>query len=297
MPVFDYAEQQRIIDEMRAKDLFFVGGVPKSGTTWVQILLNAHPEVSCVGEGHLLTSLGPLLASAMKKYNTVIGHKNRSVLQGFGGFPSLVEQNFGFLFASATLLLLAASGKAQHVRVVGEKTPDNIGGIGFLSDIFPAAKFIHVLRDPRDSTISAWFHNERLDAGKFHETFPTLTAFAQHAAQSWCDEVGRWERFAKAAPARCAMVRYEDLAEQPQAEMTRMFEFLGVSTRATTVDECVAAGDFARLSGGRPAGVEDRGSLLRRGLSGDWRNHFAQGDDIAFRWIAGDAMTRYGYVD
>ncbi len=33
MPAFDYAEQQRIIDEMRAKDLFFVGGLPKSGST------------------------------------------------------------------------------------------------------------------------------------------------------------------------------------------------------------------------------------------------------------------------
>jgi S-formylglutathione hydrolase FrmB len=42
--------------------------------------------------------------------------------------------------------------------------------------------------------------------------------------------------------------------------------------------------------------VEDRGALLRQGLPGDWRNHFAASDDLACRAIAGEAMARYGYV-
>ena len=32
-------------------NLFFVLGAPKSGTTWLQYLLNAHPNISCRGEG------------------------------------------------------------------------------------------------------------------------------------------------------------------------------------------------------------------------------------------------------
>jgi hypothetical protein len=68
-----------------------------------------------------------------------------------------------------------------------------------------------------------------------------------------------------------------------------------VSTAPATVDACVAAGEFARLTGGRPPGVEDRGSLLRQGVPGDWRNHFAAGDDEACRAIAGGEMARYGY--
>jgi len=233
----------------------------------------------------------------MKQYNTAIGHKNREVLQGFARFPQFVDQNFGFLFVSGALLLLAASGKARDVRVVGEKTPDNIAGPRFLADLFPAAKFINVMRDPRDSTVSAWFHNQRLDADKLQEKFPTLSAFVPHAMQSWCDTVAKWDRFAEAAPERCAMVRYEDLVVRPHEEMTRLFEFLGVGTQSATIDDCVAAGEFTRLSGGRPAGVEDRGSLLRQGLPGDWRNHLSQGEDITCRWIAGDTMARYGYVD
>lgn len=296
-PAFDYADQQRIIAAMRAKELFFVRGVPKSGTTWLQVMLDAHPEVSCSGEGHFLTHLAPLLTSAMERYNAAIAHKNRDVLQGFAGFPQFAAQNLGFLVVSAALLLMAASGKARDVRVVGEKTPDSTTDPRALAELFPAAKFIQIVRDPRDCTVSAWFHNQRLDATTLEARFPTLSAFVPHGAQTWCNALGRWDRFAAAVPARCAMVRYEDLVTQPHAELTRLCEFLGVSADPATIRDCVAAGDFARMSGGRPRGIEDRQSLLRQGLPGNWRNHLAPGNVLLCRSIAGETMTRYGYVD
>jgi Sulfotransferase family len=291
-----YADQQRILADMRAKGLFFVGGLPKSGTAWLQIMLNAHPEVSCAGEGHLLTSLAPLLESAMKQHNVFISRKNREVLPEFSTFPQFTETNIGFLFVSAALLLLAASDKAQDARVVGEKTPENAANLWFLADHFPTAKFIHILRDPRDCTVSAWFHNQRIDARAAQDRRFTLSALLPQVVQSWCDTLADWESFAEVAPARCAMVRYEDLVVRPHEEMARLFEFLQVSSRAATVDDCVAAGEFSRLSGGRAAGVEDRGSLLRRGLPGDWRHHLAQGDELLCRCMAGNVMARLGYV-
>jgi hypothetical protein len=295
MPAFDYDEQQRIIAEMRAKDLFFVGGLPKSGSTWLQIMLHAHPEVSCAGEGHFLTYLAPRMSEAMKKYNTYINYKNHVVLQDLAGFPRVEEPQFRFLFVSAVLLLMAASGKAREVRVVGEKTPDRLENLPLLTALFPNAKFIHVLRDPRDCTISAWFHNQRLNAKDSQARHPTMSGFALHCARAWMDVIAKWERVAGALPARCAMVRYEDLVTRPHAELSRLFGFLGVSTEPATVDACVAAGTFARLTGGRAQGVEDRGALLRQGLPGDWRNHFSNADDLACQAIAGGVMARYGY--
>ena len=59
---------------------FFVGGYPKSGTTWLQLLLNAHPEVSCIGEGHLPHHLEPLLRQALAQHNALIAEKNATVL-------------------------------------------------------------------------------------------------------------------------------------------------------------------------------------------------------------------------
>jgi hypothetical protein len=297
MATFDYAEQQRIIDEMRKKEIFFVGGLPKSGSTWLQIMLHAHPEVSCSGEGHFLTYLAPRLGEAMKKYNSYVEYKNHVVLQDLAPFPQCQDRQFKFMLVSMILLLLAASGKARDVRVVGEKTPDKLDRLPLLIDLFPSAKLIHALRDPRDCAISAWFHNHRLNAKDAQAKYPTLNAFVAHCARAWMDVVRRWEHVAAVAPpGHCAMVRYEDLVAQPHAELSRLFEFLGVSTAPATVDACVKAGAFARLTGGRPPGVEDRGALLRRGVPGDWRNHFADADDLACRAIAGGAMARYGYV-
>ncbi len=85
-------------------------------------------------------------AEAMKKYNTYINYKNHVVLQDLAGFPLCDEQQFRFLFVSAILLLMvAASGKARQVRVVGEKTPDKLWThLPVLMGLFPAAKL-----DPR----------------------------------------------------------------------------------------------------------------------------------------------------
>jgi len=296
MPANDYADQQRIIDEVRAKQLFFVCGLPKSGSTWLQIQLHAHPEVSCAGEGHFLTYLAPRLAEALNKYNAYVKYKSHVVLEDLVSFPTLDEAGFRFLFASAVLLQLAASGKAREVRVVGDKTPDNLEHLAHLATLFPTAKFIHALRDPRDCTISAWFHNLRLEAKGAKPKFATLAAFVPFVARNWVEAIGRWERVAAAVPARCTVVRYEDLVARPQVELARLFAYLGVGTDAAAIAACIAAGDFARLTGGRAAGVEDRGSLLRRGLPGDWRNHFTSADEASCREIAAGVMARYGYT-
>jgi len=312
--VTDYATRLRAIADMRSKELFFVTGLPRSGSTWLTILLNAHPRVSCAGEGHFLSSLAPQLSHAVTSYNAYIGHKNKDVLQGVITFPQLDAPDFMFLLTSTILLLMASSVKARRVRVVGEKTPGDLIGLPFLNQIFPTAKFIHILRDPRDCAVSTWFHNIRMhpegacvvpatihgqgnSSKQVQLKIPTLDAFVPHYAQMWLKTITRWEQFAATAPDCCMMVRYEDLVTQSEAELTRVFKFLGVSTTPTVFGKCIDAGTFTRLSGGRPPGVEDRGSLLRQGLPGDWRNHLGQGDELTCRAIAGGAMTRYGYVD
>jgi len=93
--MFDYADLQHIIAEMHSKDLFFVGAVPRSGSTWLEILLNAHPEVSCAGEGHFQGVLAPLLEQAMRKYNVFIG-QNQVDLQDFAAFPQFRKQHVQF---------------------------------------------------------------------------------------------------------------------------------------------------------------------------------------------------------
>ena len=75
-------------------------------------------------------------------------------------------------------------------------------------------------------------------------------------------------------PAGCLVVTYERLRAAPETEAARLFGFLGVSTDAAVVADCVARTSFAALSGGRPAGEGRDGTFYRKGVAGDWRSTF-----------------------
>jgi len=85
---------------LRQKQLFFVGGSPKSGKTWLQFLLDSHPSVSCSGEGHFTTHLWRLLKEALKRHDEVIKTNNKEL------FTSNTNASHGRM--SGTFLQLAS---------------------------------------------------------------------------------------------------------------------------------------------------------------------------------------------
>ena len=51
------------------KKFFFVVGLPKSGTTWLQILLDQHPNMVCKGEAYFAKKLSPSIHQTVVDYN------------------------------------------------------------------------------------------------------------------------------------------------------------------------------------------------------------------------------------
>lgn len=292
---FSYSEQQAGIARVLAKDLFFIGAYPKSGTTWLQVMLNAHPEIICRGEGHLLDRFAPLLEGAVNTQNNFIRQKNTTVFRGLPPFPRFEEQHLLFLLVSAIALILGRSDDRRDVRVIGEKTPDNLRYFPLLGRLFPTAKFLHVVRDGRDCAVSAWFHNLRVNAKELHRRHGTFDRFSEDTARRWTPWVEGGLRFCAARPERCMTVRYEDMVERGDDTMRAVLGFLGVEASADVVRRCIAAGAFEAMSGGRQRGIEDRGSFTRLGLPGNWRDHLTAESNGVFQAIAGEMLTRLGY--
>jgi len=292
---FSYRDLHADIETLLAKELFFIGAHPKSGTTWMQAMLNAHPEISCSGEGHLVNRFAPLLEVALNTHNQLVARKNGSIFKEFQPFPLFGKQEFGYLLGSAIALMLLRSTDYQHVRVVGEKTPDNVMHFAQLATLFPGAKFVHVLRDGRDCMVSGWFHNLRVNPGETQRRYPGLRDFVAVIANSWKAFVERGMSFHAAHQDRCFTVRYEDMVANPRDTMRAVFRFLSVDTSLDIVSRCVDAGRFENMSGGRQAGSEDRSSFLRQGRPENWRQHLTPEDNQAFLAIAGDVMARVGY--
>jgi hypothetical protein len=293
---FDYGALQAEIAALRAKQLFFIGGAAKSGTTWLQVLLDRHPAISCNGEGHFPSYLIPRLIGAVDEYNRDIAWKNQTIFGELPGYPRLEEDHIGFLWASAIALQLSAQARDRAVRLIGEKTPDNVRFFALLGSAFPAAKFIHLVRDGRDCVVSGWFHNLRVTPDWTRETFASMDAYVAASAEEWAGNVGAGYRFGETSPERCLGIRYEDLAAEPGPVLARVLAFLGAPSGPEILAACIGGAGFETLSGGRAPGTEDRNSFFRKGVPGDWRNHFTAETSRLFEEKAGEWLSRYRYL-
>jgi hypothetical protein len=292
---FDFDTIHHAIATTRRKQVFFVGGAAKSGTTWLQLLLNAHPDISCSGEGHFPNKLLPGLARALKSHNTTLAAKSQSIFDGLNVQPLFTNRHALYLATAAISLMLCPPGKAATARIVGDKTPDNVRYFPLLATLFPRAKFIHIVRDARDCAVSAWFHNQRVTPEPFAKQFASFSEFSLAFAKAWVANVSLGAKFAAEHPDRCLAIRYEDLSAEPLNLFGQVCVFLGASADPAVLRACCAAADFARLSGGRARGQEDRGSFFRQGLPGNWRSHFDAPTELAYCEMVEPWLSTFHY--
>jgi hypothetical protein len=97
--------------------------------------------------------------------------------------------------------------------VWGDRSPDYINHIDLLAELFPRARFIHIVRDARDRCLSIKRRN---------------AATTVRAAQRWADGVTKARHDGQRVADRYIDVRYEDLLADPELELRRCCDFLGL---------------------------------------------------------------------
>jgi hypothetical protein len=184
--------------------------------------------------------------------------------------------------------LYAARGAKQGKRLSGEKTPDYVRRLPLLHQMFPRAKFLHVVRDGRDVALSLmdWAHETkgpgRLDLWRQN---PLATS-----ALWWQRMVQRGVEDAANNPEIPYMeVRYERLVEEPSGTLRRVADFLELPNSDAMLS-CFHTADKAR------ANKSAKKSWLAptQGLR-DWSNQLNTHDLTSFEAIAGDLLQRLGY--
>lgn len=278
--------------------VFFVLGCQKSGTTWVQRLLDAHPNIRCSGEGHFVDILLPCFQQALKAYN-------KRQVQRAGDNLSVITSDFDLLYTTRVLAssilanYLNSTENPLNIHSIGDKTPESAIYLEPLACMFDTAKMIHVIRDGRDGAVSGWAHLSRKQSestvaasGKFG----TFADYAEYFAQNhWSQYINSARRIGKKIPDRYLEVRYESLHENPEHETERILTFLGMSADEHTVKSCVQAASFEQLTGGRKRGEEDPSSIFRKGVTGEWQLKFDENAKKRFEKHAGQLLRELGY--
>lgn len=276
------------------KQLFFIASCSKSGSTWLQHVLDGHPAIACYGEAFLITVLRNLFGQLQQTYNRShkCGHKrNNDPRRG-----DLSNQNIQTLHRLASSMIMSRWITDPNVKAVGDKTPENAITSTQLDKDFPGCKIIHLIRDGRDVCVSGYFHNLREKGEGFKRQFPTLASYIPLMAEKkWKPYIIACRKFGDAHPDRFTEVRYEELHGIFDEAVGRLLEFIGVSATADELEKCRDSGSFKRLSGGRQRGEEDKSNFYRKGEVGDWRNHFDDECVEVFKRCAGDLAVELGY--
>lgn len=169
------------MDKGSEKRVFFLTGLPKSGTTWIMNILNSIEEVCCLGEGRFFSSglqnvpsLYEALTEGLRPWYEFISHRKKNWLGLDGHFESINRQNFlsDQTFAEAfdrdvgqvarmTILnfMLGAVQGDPKVKIIGDKTPVMVPEeLRRMVTLFPDAKVVFMQRNVKDFIVSLLFH-------------------------------------------------------------------------------------------------------------------------------------------
>lgn len=284
-------------------DPLFITGLHKSGTTWMANLLRDHPEIFVRWEGGFLDHEELLSTPGRRLENLPEDESIEHIVRAYVGrwmdkpwnhwgdgvdrdrlLDRLVDAMIGVVVDEA---VTAGGGSFRYWADKTPRTP-----VAEIRRRFPRAKVVYMMRDPRDRAISLYHHCLR--------TEPWVVEASEGCRRMRWDEAFRaWEHDVRSNEASfddpaCLVVRYEDLAENGDAQLRRLLEFLGVKRTPDLVATLLRAASFEVQTEGRRPGEEDLGSFFRLGLPGQWRTFDEPRKLTAFQDIA-DTARAFGY--
>lgn len=168
-----------------------------------------------------------------------------------------------------------------------------------------------MLRDPRDQLVSRLYHVRRDPTHRWHAR---MNAMPDGEALMHCIEGGPdlapvvslislaegWQRHAQEHQILC--VQYERLLADPISEFRCTLGFLGMELSPSLLQSIVHRNRFERLAVGKRIwkqpprrGEANPSSHFRKGIVGDWKNHFGDAHRERFKELAGQFLIEMGY--
>jgi tetratricopeptide (TPR) repeat protein len=181
--------------------LAFLGGHPRSGTTLLEQILNAHPGVAALDEPRaFLDVLQPEFHKSSDLSSARVNVLRRLYIQA-------LRDDLGPDAAGKMLI---------------DKNPSPTARLPVWLRVFPELRVLIALRDPRDVVLSCYFQNIPLNSTNVN--FLSFERLAKHYA----DLMGIWLAVREWPDFSWIETRYEDIVADLPKEGCRVTEFLGL---------------------------------------------------------------------
>lgn len=268
---------------------FFIVSAPRSGSTLLRLILDAHPQLAVPPPGWLFDLVYPYLYS----YGDLGRHQNLLALAEdilntptVGKWPvrpaaeELVKSSATPTFAGLYDALHRAYAKAEGKPRWGEKTPRNGFWMDQIHALFPAAQFVHIVRDGRDQAID--ISDSVLWPNSVYS-----------GASLWQRYVEAIRGYAAEIPAGAFMeLRYEDLCATPETAIRRVCDFLGIEFSPAMLAPHETPS--ARAWSTHPLHAKTAQPISTK-YCGMYKTRLPVADVAALEALIGDTLQSFGY--
>jgi hypothetical protein len=270
----------------------FIVGCGRSGTTMFRLMLGAHPTLAIPGESHFIPELwrvrkrfydkGVLDARALAQAAMDTNHFRwwEIPVEGVSErVEALQEPTFAGVMDAIFAAYAAEKGKSRW----GDKTPIHVLSIPLLAELFPEARFVHMIRDGRDVALS-------------YLSVPWGPQSLWQVARKWKRDVNAGRRAGGALGAdRYMEIRYEDLIRDTPGVLEAVCNFTDLGFLPELLEhDSTSASKEIRTGGGNAAFHARAGERPKEGAR-NWRADMSEADVAAFEAVAGSLLDELGY--
>jgi len=287
-------ELEQIEEEILEKNLVWIFGSPRSGSSWLALQLLSHGTHS-INELHLTEHLG----------SPHVGFLDLTYMRWFDSCKNLKGYFFSDMYKSTwmyylkKLILNRINAQIGNIdRKIILKEPSAASGSDIISDCFTKSHIIFLLRDGRDiidSIVDAsqegGFMN--LARGIAPITKHNRTDFIEYRARLWVNLVDNLLKTYEIHPDKLKIIiKYEDLLKTTKEILKQIYDFLEIKINDKELDEIITKFNFKNIP------IENRGTkkFARSASPGQWKNNFNEKEKEIMEKIMRPTLDKLGYT-
>jgi omega-hydroxy-beta-dihydromenaquinone-9 sulfotransferase len=284
--------------------MIFIAGNSRSGTTMMSRIMGNHKSIHPFQELHFFDELTPSkilnnkldYQQALKLFATLMAVQRNGYFgsRDTGPFAesarNTLSSSESHTPASVYKTFLLAECRQANKHIPCEQTPQNVHYLEQILNLYPGARFILMVRDPREVLLSQKFKWKRrkLSGGKIPLLESVRSRINYHPitiSKIWKMVMSKVNHFRNHE--RVIAVRYEDLISSPETTIRKVCDFLQIEFQATMLNiPVVGSSNFIDSS---QQGIDNTRQQ-------QWRNGGLSPAEITLcQEINSDIMLDWGY--
>jgi hypothetical protein len=266
----------------------FIVGMPRSGTTLLSSVLDAHSQITITPETHFYTRCHSGKTAVDTRGDVWDRLQQQPGVQDMGVTEEEIERIWDHLDRSSELskpadllgALCSTYAERSGAEAWGEKTPDHLAHVPTLLEEFPEAVVLCIVRDPRDVCLSL-------------RDMPWNRSSLLEMAWKWRRYAGLAARYEQAYPNRFRTVTYEDLVSNPEPVLREVLGWL----EAPYQEEVLAFHnrDTGPADLEREPWKENIQEPIDSSNKGKWRTQMGPGERWIVQTVTGERLRDWGY--